>query len=256
MCKLRSDNSGYIVVETIGAFIPFVLLIMSILSLVNIITVQARMHYALTQAANTISMYSYTFEALGMADEIAAINGKAGEISGRANAIKDDINAVLDGLSSLSDLSGAADSAGNAVHNAYEWGEEAISDPKEMIKLFANYGIEELKNMVFEQIARPLIGRYLANGNASGDEYLTAAGVVNKRSGAAGLNALEFYSVGNLGRGNSELLNADGNIKLVVEYETLYTFGVLRLPFQPTLKITQTVVTKAWLNGSGKGYPK
>jgi len=65
---------------------------------------------------------------------------------------------------------------------------------------------------------------------------------------------LEFYQIGNLGSGNSVLIDSKGNIKLVVEYEIMYTFGGLKLPFKPTLRVTQAVITKAWLNGSGKGY--
>ena len=48
---MKRDEGGYIVVETITSFLLFVLLNISILSLINIVTVQSRIHYAVTQAA-------------------------------------------------------------------------------------------------------------------------------------------------------------------------------------------------------------
>ena len=252
--KIHRDEDGHIVVETIGAFVPFVLLVISILSLVNIVAVQARVHYALTQAANTLSMYSYTLEVLGVANDMTTLNNKAYKVASEVGAIKEDINSVLAGLDSLSNIGGAIDAGGNAANRALGWGEKAAGDPKAALQLLMNYGIDELRGLVFESLARPLVGRYLANGSITGDAYLARAGVINKRTGARGLYALEFYQFSNMGLGNSVLIDKDGNVKLVAQYEILYTFGGLPLPFKPTLRITQTAVTKAWLNGSGKGY--
>ena len=253
-CRPRDDENGYIVVETIGAFVPFVLLLISILSLVNIVAVQARIHYAITQAANTLSMYSYTLEVLGVANNLTTLDNKANKVAGEANGIIGDINGVLNGIESISGVGGAIDSGGNAINRVFGWGEEAAGNPKAALQLLMNYGLNELRNKVFEELARPLVGRYLANGGVSGDSYLRNAGVVNTQTGRTGLDALEFFQFSNLGLGNSVLINRDGNVKLTVEYEVMYKFGNLPLPFKPTLHITQTVITKAWLNGSGKGY--
>ena len=252
---MHEDEGGYIVVETVGAFVPFVLLVVSILSLVNIVAVQARMHYAMTQAANTLSMYSYTLEVLGMANKLTSLSNKAERVSSGANKLRDDINAVLTGVESLSNLQGAAEHAESAATQIYNVAEQTAGDPKAALQMLMCYGVNELRNAAFAQLVRPLIGRYLANGDMSGDEYLRRAGVV-RRGGTVveGLEALEFFNVQNLGAGNSVLIDSKGNVKLVVKYEIKYTFGGLRLPFEPTLRITQTVVTKAWLNGSGKGY--
>jgi hypothetical protein len=88
----------------------------------------------------------------------------------------------------------------------------------------------------------------------TGDAYLRSVNVISSQTGARGLDALEFFQYSNLGLGNSVLIDKDGNVNLTVEYEVEYKFGALPLPFQPTLRITQTAVTKAWLNGSGRGY--
>ena len=63
---MRKDENGYIVVETIGAFTLFVFFVASILALINIVALQARVHNAITQAAQTVSMYSYVLELTGV----------------------------------------------------------------------------------------------------------------------------------------------------------------------------------------------
>jgi len=59
---MRKDERGYVIVETMGTFILFVFLMVSILSLVNIAALRAKVHHAITQAAQTLSVYSYVLE--------------------------------------------------------------------------------------------------------------------------------------------------------------------------------------------------
>lgn len=105
---MREDDKGHIVVETVCAFIPFVLLVVSILSLVNIVTLQARVHNALSQAAKTLSMYSYLLEVTGIVNELVALDNKANRTAVGANELRDDFNAVLGGVESLANLRDAA----------------------------------------------------------------------------------------------------------------------------------------------------
>lgn len=233
---MRKDESGSIVVETIGAFIPFVLLVASILSLVNIVTVQTRVHYALTQAATTLSMYSYALEVTGVAGVLTTLDNKGSKARKEVNALKNDMQAVFDSMGSLS-----------SGEKAYSTGRSIADDPIGTLRTIVTYGANEGRNALFAQLARPLVGKYLTNGQLSGDQYLRRAHVIN------GLEGLEFYNASK-GANNSILIDKDGNIKLVVRYEIEYKFGALPLPLQPKLAITQTVKTKAWLNGSGKGY--
>jgi len=223
---MHKDDNGYIVVETVGTFIPFVLLVISILSLVNIVTLQARVHNALTQTANTLSMYSYILYTSGAADGLTALDRRAG-------GFKDNISSVITGIESLSKGNGLGGGNGNRSLGSAE---TAVGDPKHVIQSFANYGINEIRNLVFEQFARPLVDRNLANGDMTGGEYLNSVRVSN----------FEF--------GDCVIIDRNGNIKLTIDYEVEYTFGALRIPFGPVLKITQTAVTKGWLGGSGEGY--
>ena len=88
-------------VETIGSFLLFVLLVLSILSLINIVAVQARIHYALTQAAQTISMYSYTLDVIGVADAVANNAAQAERVEQESDEFKQNLSQLLDGFESL-----------------------------------------------------------------------------------------------------------------------------------------------------------
>ena len=253
MKKIRSDENGYIVVETVGAFVPFLLLVISILSLVNIVAVQARVHYALTQAANTLSMYCYTLELLGVANDLTALDNKAYKAKSDIEDIKDGITAVI----SVFDSNTITEEIGekkDVVNRAIEVGEDIFDDPKTALKNLMCYGVDGLWDMLFSEMVRPLVGRYLSNGEQTGNEYLLRAGVQNNHTNKTGLAALEFFFHADRKLDSSSLIDRNGNVKLVVEYEIEYTFWGLKLPFRPTLRIAQTVVTKAWLNGSGRGY--
>ena len=223
---MRRDENGYIVVETVGTFIPFIFLVISILSLVNIVTLQARVHYALTQAATSLSMYSYILKATGVAGNLMIADSKA-------SAVKENLNSVVTGIESLSKGNGFNVDTGNRLLSGVE---KAVGDPKTVIQGFLNYGVGDLRNVVTAQFVKPLVGRYLANGEMSGGEYLSSV------------------RVGNFELDDCIIVDRNGNVKLTAEYEIEYTFGALKLPFGPTLKVTQTAVTKAWLDGSGEGY--
>jgi len=53
------DTRGSIVVETVLAFIPFTLIMLGIVMLINVVSMQSRVHYALTQTAMELSIMSY-----------------------------------------------------------------------------------------------------------------------------------------------------------------------------------------------------
>ena len=229
---MPKDENGYIVVETVGTFIPFVLLVVSILSLVNIVSLQARVHNALTQAAGSISMYCYILNATGAADTLMTIGGKA-------QATAESISAVMSGIETLSgDNSPSAGEVydGNESRRTLTVIGETVDDFKTIIQNFTAYEINELRNLAAAAMVRPMIGRYLAGDGMTFDEYLGSAGVVS-------------FEIA-----DCEVIDRNGDVKLTAEYEIEYTFGALKLPFGPTLKVTQTVVTKAWLGGSGEGY--
>lgn len=210
---LRNER-GHIVVETVGTFLPFVLLVISILSLVNIVSAQARIHFALSQTAITLSMYSHALWATGATDGLSAHDSGGNVSTGNISAVSDGINSLL----------GGGGGSGLAISFS------------ETIEEIASYGVGRLQNYASGQLLRPLLLRYLRGTTIVGEEYLQLSNVRN-------FHITEVF-----------LIDRYGRVRLTVEYDVDYTFGALRLPFGPSLSVTQTVVTKAWLGGSGEGY--
>lgn len=254
---MQRDEHGYIVVETIGSFLLLVLLITSILSLINIVTVQSRIHYALSQTAQSVSMYCYALEAAGIADDLTAISAKAEDSQEELNKFKTNFNGLMDGIETLSpeavgNHGEALLDQGNAV-----W-EEVSSNPKGTLQNLITYFLDQGSSAALEAALRPLMNHYLSNGSMSGDEYLKAFGIGNGTT--EGIANLEFHSfdvfdTGSIGSNDSKLLTGNGDVKLVVSYDIDYSFGALMLPFdEPCLHVTQEVLTKAWLGGKGDGY--
>lgn len=258
---MRRDEKGYIVVETIGSFLLFTLLMVSILTLINLAAVQARIHNALTQTAETISMYSYVLELTGAAPHLKNLAGKADQVDTEANAFKSSLNKVLDGVSSIragnvtrANADMVYQGGAEVYDRASGWVNDTIADPKSTLQYLLDYALQSGVDVAFEAVARQFMAHYLRNGSMSADDFLTAFDVED------GMDGLDFYSfamfsLSESGKNNSRLLTADGDVKLVVQYELEYVFGALPLPSEmKTLHITQQAKTRAWLGGYGEGY--
>ena len=160
---------------------------------------------------------------------------------------------LLDGIENL-DLDQIGEKGEAVLKQAQTGIDNTVADPKGMLQYVLNYVLKQAGSAAFETMVRPLVGRYLANGALTGDQYLKNYGV------QSGLEGLDFYSSDTFdldatGANDSLLLDADGNVKIVVQYDVDYSFGALILPFEePKLHVTQEVVTKAWLGGEGEGY--
>ncbi|MCL2425327.1 MAG: hypothetical protein FWD05_03210 [Oscillospiraceae bacterium] len=136
---MRKDENGHIVVETVGAFIPFVLLVISILSLVQLTATQARVHSALTQTALTISKYSYVVELTSGGTSVADI---------------DLVHAQL-----LSQISGEGAHA------------PPFATPSVAVAWLGDGGVSDT-------LIRTLMNRFLQEDGMSGHEYLLSAHVL------------------------------------------------------------------------------
>lgn len=248
-------------VETIGSFLLFVLLNCSILTLINVVVVQTRMHYALTQAAQAVSMYSYVLDRVGAAEHLQNMAGKAERTETEINEFKTNLNGVIDGINQLAsgNFTGAGldelGSHGDALLTQVGEGVDALaSDPKAMLQYMVSYGLQQGVNWGFGQVAEALVCRYLSNGSRTGEQFLEDFHVVGGRDGLT-LSTVSLADRENTRADDSVLLTGAGDVKLIVQYEIEYTFGGLPLPFEkPVLAVTQEAVTRAWLSGKGEGY--
>lgn len=251
---MRRDERGYIVVETIMCFTLFIFLNISILSLINIVTVQARVHYALTQAAEAVSIYTYTLDVLGVSDHIVASAQTAETAEEELNTVKIHINSFIDAVRSLN-ISDTLDSGDALIRDGVKVVEDIENEPEKVFQKFLNYNLQEGMDFLFEGAVRPLVGWYLRCGELSGDEYLRAFHV---EKGLRGLDfkRLSTFDLSATATGSdTRFLTGSETVKLVVEYDIDYTFGTLPLGFTK-LHIVQSAETRSWLNGSGEGYTK
>jgi len=266
---MRKDESGSIILEFIGSFLLFFLLIMSVLSLVNIVTVQARVHYALTQTANTLSMYGYILHTTGIDKLMIEIDRNTEKVRSGVNEQVNNINELFGSINSV-DPGGIKSGAGSTWETFKSWGSGAKESPKDTIALLLGYGLGEVSSAGLQELLKPMMMRYLENGDEtrgnyqSGKDYLESVGVVGgdlkfyefSMPGYTRAGEGEFLGqVTGLATNNSVLLDKDGNVRLTVQYEIAYTFMGLPLPFGPTLSVTQTVMTKMWLGGSEHNKP-
>ena len=242
-----------IVVETVGSFMLFTFLMIAILSLINIVTLQARIHGAATQAVETVSIYCYVLEVMGAADMVMDIRENARTVTDQSNEFKTELNSMVAGMQNFSP-NDTIYHAGAAGDMATSWISDTANDPQKALSLIANYAIGEGLNYVFGESMRLLMGRYLSNGSMNGDEYLRSVNVVD---GLSGLTFYDFslFDFDDLTDNDSSFLTAEGDVKIVIRYSVKYVFGALPLPIKD-IEITHVVITKAWLGGSGDGYWK
>ena len=263
---MRKNEKGSILIEFVGSFLLFVLMIASILNLITIVTVQARMHYAITETAKALSMYGYIFHVTGMEKTLTGISSGAADVKNEVNATIDEINDVFGNINSMN-LSGIRSSTGVVRERVAGWSDSVGADPKQALQYIMKYAANEIESLAFgELVLIPLVKHYLTNGDQSGEDYLTSVRINDD---------LQFYSlfsmpgytpaasgtligsITGLADNNSVLLDKDGNVKITVQYEIEYSFFGLRLPWgdtMPKLRVTQSAFTKMWLGG--KDYRK
>lgn len=227
---MRRDQGGYIVIETVGCFVLFILLLGSIINLINIVTLQAKMHFALTQTAETLSIYTYALDKLN-----------------HSGAAEDDFAENLDDL--INGLEGFSQSQGREIAGGKYGMQEAV-DGKDSVDILLDYihcGDGGSINYLYWDAIHDLMNRYLSNGSLTGDEYLNQVGVVsNTGERGKGVDALSFYAFPWTYLSTDGMpLNDDGDIVIQVTYFVDYTFGALPLPFT-RLRMTQQVYARAW----------
>ena len=271
---MKQDRRGFIVIEATISMTLLIFFMTLLLSLISVVTLQARMHFAITQTAITISRYSYIFEVTGIANRLvhldAGSQGRRDQIRGAVDTTRQSINAAGDFIADISDrdnlsLEDGLEIADDALSNVMPWIENPDAFVQDVNRLIdatrttagnmVTESVHYLWRFLTEAMVRPLIGHYLNNGDMSGDQYLISANVIG------GLNGLRFSYpdhgsfLGNLwgsltGEGGHQTIILDryGNIQIFVQYDVELFFGILPLPFT-RLTINQSVTTKAWLSG-------
>ena len=243
---MRKNEDGYIVVETTIAFMLFAFLVISILSLINIVTVQTRVHYALTQTANELSMYSYVIDVLGLTSDIKGLDETGKEVQEKIDGVINDLNTIETGVNSFTSdtekFFDNMDALVETIERITEAGKslsgtakEVVQDPKGTFVALVRAALDKTKNLAVQEVVmRPMIEKYLANGDQTAEEFLKAYRINNK-----------------LDLSDSVFIDSNGDITVVASYDIDYTFGLLPLPAELSkIHVKQTAKTRAWLGGA------
>lgn len=268
--RLKREE-GMITVEGVLSLVPFIMVILGIISFINIFAVHNKIQYAMFQMGSELSCYTYFYQALGVrsADlklkedvdkNTEKLDGAIGEMEdflSQISSFEDSLNEVKS--SSLSNVESNVNNAISQGQQTIDQGKhlaqtarELISDPKALLRGFIYLGIEKGeqagKTLLLEIISNGLMSIYLDESFSdyqpmSADQYLKYYGV------RGGMDGLDF--------GRSELFSDSEYrmIDIVVEYDI--EVYILKLFLKdPTIHVVQRCSVPAWLDGDGVTYNK
>lgn len=245
---MRKEN-GAIVVEATIALTAFIFAILTILSVVNICFIQAKIGISLNTAAKEISQYSYLYYAFG----VDGLDAKLSEGTEESKQLaKDTIDGVGTFMDSLSNASGSAQSGefddmitaiqkgtGSVDSLITQYADQLKDDPKGFIlgmgKMAASELAGEGKAILAQVLAKTFMQKNLmADAGDNADAFLKRHKVVD------GMDGLDFDYTTILAGGKSN------EIQLVVTYD-VEVIKLLNIDFK--FKIRQCSKTTAWGNG-------
>lgn len=258
-------EKGMITVEAILCLVPFLMVIVGIISFINIYLVHNRIQYAIFQVGSELSAYTYLYEALGIrgarqtldedADKATENVDKVIELTGEffssTMSAKESVSVLFDsGLNSFVDNTINVYQDGKKV---VETGKEAgkqiqhvVKNPETLVQGGVYIVIEKLLELVDQ--GKDGLGAWLSSGLAN---------VYIQQSDMTAGQYLQAFNVkeGKLDYGNSALFSDEDHrmIDIVVEYDIEVYFFKLFLE-DPTIHMVQRVTVPAWLDGDGSSY--
>lgn len=250
--RKRGSENGMLTVEAVLCLVPFVLVILGIISFINIFMVHSKVQVALYETANELSAYTYFYQALGVRDADGKLGSDIESGTTQLTAFLEDIETARANLEHTEIDNIDIDQTKEDFTDVIDSGRELVSSPKTLIRNVVYMGIgkaeEAGKSWLASLVAKPLTQNYLntstsllSSGGQSADEYLKAFGV------RGGMDGMDF--------GKSTIFTDSDHkmIDIVVEYDLdVYFF---RLLFKdPSIHIVQRAVVPAWLDGDGRSY--
>lgn len=245
----KGKERGTIVVEATISLTAFVFMIFTILSIVNICFVQAKIGVSLNTAAKEISQYSYLYYALGVDRLDAKINEGTEASKQLAKDTIDGVGTFMDSLDSAGSAAASGDfetminsintGAGSADSLITQYADALKDDPKGFIMGMGKMAVSELegegKALLAQILAKAFMQKNLmSNASDDADAFLKRHHVVD------GMDGLNFNYTTFLAHGKSN------EIQLVVTYD-VEVIKLLGIDFKFTIR--QCSKTTAWGNG-------
>lgn len=238
------DEQGHIVVEAVVVFVPFIILIALILSLIEFAFIHIRVQHALAQTAQQVSMYSYLIDVTGTAEAIGAAN----QVSSDVRDVKQNTEKIIEGLNTLKNFSdstigkavGTFGEIGESLENIINTLKPYAEDPKGSIELLGRAGIGWVVEKIAFVTARKIFeSQFNVIDQSDGYERF------RKRYG---IDVYDFHL-------DADTADDKNRLTLTYTYEFELTLGRFLLPFNPKISTTQSVMTKLWM-GKGERYGK
>lgn len=271
MCPAKKNEKGMITVEGVLSLVPFILVILGIISFINIFTVHNKIQYALYQLGSELTCYTYFYQALGIRAADLKLKEDTDTNTAKLDGAIEELNEFLSQICSFEEsvdqagngpLDNLPGNIGNVVSQGQQvlgqgqqlvrTGRELISDPKGLLRGFVYLGIEKVegaaKTFLLGVISNGLLSVYLDESFAgyqpmTADQYLKHYGVRD------GMEGLDF---------SRSRLFCDARyrmIDIVVEYDIEVYFFKLFLK-DPTIHVVQRCSMPAWLDGDGRQLSK
>lgn len=243
---MKNDERGLLTVEAVLSLVPFIMVVLGIISFINLYMVHNKIQYALYQVGSELSGYTYFYEALGLRSGDLALRE---DIDAGTAPVDTAINDISDFIGDLNSLSPSAMDSGQAAAGDIEG---FINDPKSLLRGVVYLGIEAGENkgkqLLISWMSQGMVAKYLDESflpsqAVGADTYLKKCGV---KDGLSGLS----YEKSQLFQDSEYRL-----IDLVAEYRV--EVYILKLFLRdPTIPVCQRVTIPAWLDGDGVKYTK
>lgn len=259
MRRKYRDESGSVTIEATISLSAFMFAIVTLLTIVNICVVQARMSIAINATAKELSHYSYLYSLTGLQGAHAKIGEAAGQKEEEFNDVLSDVNTVFSEIQNigqtvreepedisamLNGIKTSYDNAEAASGQLKEKLEELAKDPKGvamgLVKIAANDGWNlVMSRLIAAPLAKGMCKKNLvAEQGGDVEAYLKGLNVVPAANGSY-IDGLDFS--------NSSLFPASSNeIRITVSYDVKV---IALLPIDFSFHFTQTAVTHGWLAG-------
>lgn len=259
--KIKKEN-GSVTIEATISLSAFMFAIVTLLTIVNICIVQAKVSYAINTTAREISQYSYLYSLTGLNDrekEIAEagkvqtqdlssvlsdVNTVYNEIENLGNTGNQSFDNIEDIMSAWDDVSGSVENiqgAGSSIKSSIE---NIAKDPKNLLFGIAKLGATEVfdlakSRLIAEPLAKVMCKKNLVDEkDGDVDAYLKFLGVVPSASGSY-IDGLDFSKSSLFPYGSSEIrINVSYDVKVIA-----------LLPIDFHFHFNQTAITHGWLAG-------
>lgn len=262
MFNKMKNESGSVTIEATISLSTFMFAIVTILTIVNICIVQAKISYAIHTTAREISQYSYLYSLTGLNDREAEIYGAGKAQTSDISSILSDVNTVYNEIENLGstgnqsfdnidDILSAWDGVSGSLENIEGAGgsiqtsiENIAKDPKNLLFGIAKLGATEVfdlakSRLIAAPLAKVMCKKNLVDEkNGDVDAYLKQLGVVPSATGSY-IDGLDFSKSTLFPYGTSEIrINVSYDVKVIA-----------LLPINFTFHFNQTAITHGWLAG-------